>query len=119
MRGGSLDTVTESVALPTSSVKSTVSVCATDSTTLSRTAALNPGDVTVMRYVPAGKDGIRYTPASVVTVLNSMPVSGFTTLMAAATTAAPDGSETVPLNVPRSPCAYNAKAAMKERSTPL
>src|SRR4051794_67214 len=119
MSGDSADTVICSVLLPTSSAKSTVSVCATCKATLSRIADLNPGAVTVMRYVPGGSDGMRYTPASVLTEVNSTPVSGFTILTDAPATAAPDGSVTVPLKVPRSPCANNAKAAARHKITAL
>src|SRR5947208_12447725 len=117
MSGDSAETVICSVLLPTSSAKSTVSVCATCKATLSRIADLNPGAVTVMRYVPGGSDGMRYTPASVLTEVNSTPVSGFTILTDAPATAAPDGSVTVPLKVPRSPCANSARAVARNRNS--
>lgn len=59
MRGGSLETVTESETWPTSRLKSMVRVWATERMTFSRTAVLKPVAEAEMRYVPGGRYGMR------------------------------------------------------------
>jgi hypothetical protein len=73
--------------------------------TFSAAAVRNPGAVTRMVYVPAGKYGSVYVPVPVVVALVSTPVALLVATTVAPGTEAPAGSVTVPFSVPTGPCA--------------
>src|SRR2546422_649062 len=81
--------------------------------TLSRTTVLKPGAEAVRRYVPGGKYGMRKTPALVVAAAVSTSVATLMAFTIAVATTALLESVTVPLKVPRSPCANRTDVTAK------
>ena len=86
---------------PISSVKSTRIVEAEFSVIPDRMIALKPCFSARIVYVPTGRSGTVYVPASLLSVVEDAPVAGFVTMIFAPGTTAPALSRTVPLMVPR------------------
>ena len=106
----------------TSSLKSSVSVCAARRVTAAASAGRNPGPITRILYRPFVRYGRTYTPASVVVAFESTLVSTLVATTVAPTSTPPPESVTVPLNWDRAPCAcatpaHTRYAADDERLT--
>src|SRR3712207_4955794 len=96
------------------------SVEAAATITLSCTKRLKPGAVTSIRYSPGLRLGALYSPEELATVLTVAFVPRCRIFNDAPGTAAPCGSETIPLMLPRSVCAKairqkDSRAATRER----
>src|SRR6185295_8895168 len=95
--GDSPVTVTDSATLPTRISAPMVMTPAPASSTPSRTTVAKLGNVKLILYVPGGKSGMRYCPASSVTPVRTLVMSaGLDTSIVTPGSTAPDVSRTVP-----------------------
>src|SRR5262249_50072126 len=78
---------------------------------------LNPLISAVRLYGPGGRNGIVYSPSTLVTVSNLLLVSDFVAITLAFATTAPEGSVTFPVSVDRNSCpaARDANRAIPRR----
>src|SRR6266542_827014 len=104
MSCGVPSTLTVSLNWPTASCASSRSVCDTCSVTLSRMYVLKPASSNFTVYVPTGRLGTVYCPASLVTAVWTMPLAPVIVTVTPGI-AALDGSVTAPEMVARFTCA--------------
>src|SRR5439155_16945149 len=104
---------------PGSSVKSTFSSLPTSNTMLGRSTVLKPVSSALTRYVPGGRLGALYAPASSVTRTRDVPLSTSVTVTLTPPITAPVASVTLPRIRPVLPCENTGTETRKSKTQTL